>query len=188
MGNGREMSSMEIEQAHQTLLRSRGSSSFARLYVYSCDGLSIRIMGNECKMSSIKSKKYQSHVQITFYAAFGLRTNAHSCFITPAYLCTKEASFQAKSHEVSAAWLRQRGKKFELSSGRWKYGARCSCCICIRAVVEVENGSHGEGDGVALVQVRWLRSVGWFDVLYVNRMSKRGQKTDPQKWELKNED
>jgi hypothetical protein len=80
---------------------------------------------------------------ITFYAAFGLHTNAHGCFITPAYLCTKEASFQAKCHEVSAACLRQCGKKFKLSSGRWKYGA-------FRAVVEVENGRHGEGDGVAL--------------------------------------
>jgi hypothetical protein len=27
---------------------------------------------------------------------------------------------------------------------------------------------------------------GLVDVFYVNRMSKRGQKTDPQKWELKN--
>jgi hypothetical protein len=37
--------------------------------------------------------------------------------------------------------------------------------------------------GLLLFEVQWLRSVGWFDVLYVNRMVKEA-KRQTQKWEL----
>jgi len=56
------------------------------------------------------------------------------------------------------------------ASGRWW---RWRTAVLVRAM------------GLLSFGARWLRSVGWFDVLNVNRMSKRGQKTDPQKWELK---